>query len=72
MPDTVLQAFLKGDIKLLYQDTASHESPSHCWYKLLEADIPQEQRQRVFCMHLDGPYEDMLRGLGFSVVQAAE
>ncbi|MPN06891.1 hypothetical protein SDC9_154148 [bioreactor metagenome] len=72
VPDSVLKAFLNGEIRLLYQDTAGHESASHCWYKSLEAEIQQEHRKRVFCMHLDGPYEAVLQQLGFSVVQAME
>ena len=69
-PAEVIDAFLAYRIARLYHDTSSHESSSHCWYKRLEAAIPQEHRSRVFCMHLDGDYADMLHALGFSVVEA--
>ena len=68
-PVTVLNQFLNGEIKRLYHDTASHASQGHCWYKTLCDMIPPQKRRNVFCMHLDGDYEDLLYSLGFSVVQ---
>ena len=65
----VVEGFLSGRIARIYHDTASHESASHCWYRRLEDAIPPEHRRRVYCMHLDGDYAGMLRGLGFSVVE---
>lgn len=70
LPENVRQLYLRGDIKRLYHDTASHDSKAHCWYKRLEKDIPPEMRKNVFCMHLDGDYEAELKSLGFSVVTA--
>ncbi len=69
LPENILHLFLEGKIKRLYHDTSSHDSPAHCWYKRLEKAIPPERRKDVYCMHLDGDYEDMLKDLGFSVVQ---
>lgn len=71
VPAPVLEGFLAGRIARMYQDTASHPSSSHCLYTHLEELIPAESRARVFCMHLDGDYAQMLRAHGFSVVQPA-
>ena len=69
LPAPVRDAFLRGDIRRLYHDTASHDSAAHCWYKRLEAAIPPDRRKDVFCMHLDCDCEKELKELGFSVVQ---
>lgn len=70
IPEKVLNDFLNGDIKRIYQDTASHHSTSHCHYSVLEELIPQDMRKQVFCMHLDSDYIDLLHKKGFSVVEA--
>lgn len=70
LPNVILKSFLDGKIVRLYQDTASHESSGHCYYKTLCELIPPERRKDVFCMHLDGDYEEVLKQNGFSVVQA--
>lgn len=61
--------YLNGKISRIYHDTSSKESVSHCYYKRLEKLIPVEKRKHVYCMHLDGEYIDMLKELGFSVVE---
>ncbi len=68
LPEEVLNRFLSGDIRRLYHDTASHDSEAHCWYRRLVDAIPEEKRKNVWCMHLDGDYEGMLKELGFNVV----
>lgn len=72
LPSEVYEAFMQGKIARVYQDTASHESSAHCWYKRLEQLIPPERRAAVHCMHLDGDYADTLKSLGFSVVETEE
>ncbi len=72
VPQAVVDGYLSGRIARLYQDTSSHESAGHCWYKKLEAIFPLEKRAGVYCMHLDGDYVDMLRELGFSVVETVD
>lgn len=69
LPQDVLQDFLSGKIGHLYHDTASHPSSSHCYYQLLVDAIPQSERHRVSCMHLDCDMVDQLRQLGFQVVE---
>ena len=65
----IVQAYLDGTIHKIYQDTASHFSHSHCYYKQLEEKIPRDKRKNVHCMHLDGDYVELLEDLGFSVVK---
>lgn len=70
LPADVLRDFLQGKIRLIYHDTASHESNNHCWFQRLMDVIPKQERSRVFCMHLDGDYANMLVEKGFSVVKS--
>lgn len=72
LPEEVLRAFLSGALRRIYQDTASHESPCHCYYKRLEAVIPLERRRDVYCMHLDSDMTQTLTEAGFSVVEAVK
>lgn len=69
LPEEIARRFLSGEIARIYHDTASHESASHCYYQRLVDAIPREKRHAVYAMHLDGDYVDMLKGLGFSVVE---
>lgn len=70
LPQEIARRFLAGEIARIYHDTASHESRSHCYYQRLVDIIPRERRHAVYAMHLDGDYVDMLKELGFSVVEA--
>jgi len=72
VPQTVVDGYLSGRIARIYQDTSSHESAGHCYYKKLEALFPPEKRANVFCMHLDHDYADMLKELGFSVAEVLD
>lgn len=72
VPQAVLEGYLSGRIARIYQDTSSHESAGHCWYKKLEAYFPQEKRAGVYCMHLDHDYSQMLRDLGFGVAEVLD
>lgn len=71
IPEEILTAFLADEIDRVYQDTSTHDepNPSHCFYGKLEASIPVQKRNRVYCMHLDSPCEDLLREKGFQVVE---
>lgn len=70
VPEAVLSEFMQGKIERMYQDTASHESASHCYYKKLMAYVPESRRKDVFCMHFDADYRSMLENENFSVVKA--
>lgn len=70
-PQKVLEAFLSGEIKALYHDTSMSNDPHphHCYYGILEQAIPVHKRGQVFCMHLDGPCEELLRAKGFQIAE---
>ena len=72
VPQAIVDGYLSGRIARIYQDTSSHESAGHCYYKKLEALFPAEKRTNVFCMHLDHDYVDMLCELGFSVPEVLD
>ena len=69
IPQGVKEMFFAGKIDRLYQDTSTHDSPnpSHCYYEKLEAEIPPEWRDKVYCMHLDSPCGEMLKEKGFGL-----
>ena len=72
LPADICERFLNGDIRRIYHDTASHESAAHCWYKRLVDAVPQNKRGDVYCMHFDSDCVDMIKELGFSVVECIE
>ena len=72
VPQAVLEGYLSGRISRIYQDTSSHPSAGHCYYQKLEAYFPREKRTNVYCMHLDHDYSQMLRDLGFGVVEVLD
>ena len=67
-PAEVSDGFLAERIARIYHDTSSHESASTAGISGWKAI--RGSTARVFCMHLDGDYADMLHALGFSVVEA--
>lgn len=71
IPSDVLEAFKQGQIDRIYQDTSTHDEvhPTHCYYKTLEQKIPANLRDKVYCMHLDGPFEQLLKDCGFQVIE---
>lgn len=71
LPEKVLEQFLAGKIEAVYQDTSTHESlhSNHCYYGKLENKIPVEKRGQIFCMHLGGPCEEILRAKGFQIAE---
>ena len=71
IPEEVLKKFLAGEITELYQDTSTHnsEEPTHMYYGKLEAAIPESERHRVTCMHLDCDCKQLLKDKGFKVIE---
>ncbi len=69
--EDILEKYLNGQIKRIYQDTSSSisNSSSHMYVGFLEEIIPKEFRKNVFCMHLDKDYKEELRQKGFSVCE---
>lgn len=72
LPKQVLDDYIKGHIKRIYQDMTLNESESHCNYKKLLEVIPEDKLANVYAMHLDDDYGDYLRDKGFSVVEVAK
>jgi phosphoribosyl 1,2-cyclic phosphodiesterase len=70
VPDEVVEGLKTGAIDRAYQDTSNKESdhPTHATLSFLETLIPTEFRHKVYCIHLDYDYRDLLRSKGFSVV----
>lgn len=71
IPESILTRFFSGELARIYQDTSTHnsENPSHCYYGILEEKIPSAERNRVYCMHLDSPCEELLKSKGFQIVE---
>lgn len=71
IPDIVLKKFLEKKVDKIYQDVSTHKSknPTHMYYEELEKRIPQSERNRVVCMHLDSNCQDLLKEKGFCLVE---
>ena len=68
IPDAVLAAFLKGEIKRVYQDTTTKASSAHGYLGRMEEKIPFDERKRYYAVHLpDREAIGLLRAKGFSV-----
>lgn len=71
IPDKILQKYLSGEIKEMYQDTCSYisKNPSHGNIFYLEKIIPVEKRKNVYCIHLDKDFRDIIQEKGFGVIE---
>ena len=73
IPLEILQAFEKGEISALYQDTSGldYEDNPHLSFSRLVALIPPARRNQVTCMHLDErfPTESAMQ-LGFQLAKS--
>ena len=69
VPSDILNAFLLGEIKAMYQECTflDTDSTSHFSLKKLCEIIPHEERKRVYCMHLGDDIEDDIVKAGFRV-----
>jgi ribonuclease BN (tRNA processing enzyme) len=70
IPQRVIEEFRNGNIDQIYQDTGIElsEHPTHGSLNYLEQLFDREERKRVFCIHMDRDYRDILREKGFGVV----
>jgi ribonuclease BN (tRNA processing enzyme) len=72
IPLEILNAFNKGEISVLYQDTSGMDYPGnpHLSFTRLVSLIPPERRNQVTCMHLDEQFPvELARSMGFQVAQ---
>ncbi len=71
-PGSVRDRLLSGQLDEVYQDTSVNDhGGAHCTLAQLEALIPAEHRDKVYCMHYDGEYFDVIREKGFRTVENA-
>ncbi|MFB5192981.1 MBL fold metallo-hydrolase [Alicyclobacillus fastidiosus] len=71
IPTDVLEALKSGQLDYVYQDTSKAEYAGnvHLSLRQLTELIPPPVRQRVYCMHLDPPFQSAeATSLGFQVV----
>ncbi|MDR1058318.1 MAG: MBL fold metallo-hydrolase [Treponema sp.] len=74
VPGTVIQAFLKGEIKRIYQDAALNpgDHGTHGSLAYLEKTFPPESYSRICCIHLDTDYRSLLQEKGFALAPLYE
>lgn len=73
IPDIILEKLLSGDLNYLYQDTcmADYEGNPHLPLRKLGQIIPPNDRNKVYCMHLDEEFAiEEAKSLGFHCVFA--
>ena len=72
LPQKVVEEFLDGRIRVIYQDTVEFETSrlSHCPLTTLEKRIPAEYRNRVYCMHFSNDFTKKISEKGFQFVEA--
>lgn len=71
IPKFILKNLHKGHYDRFYQDTciADYEGNVHLSLKKLDELIGEDMRDKVYCMHLDGAFNnDKAKELGFNVV----
>jgi len=70
LPGEVLEGLTSGKIDRAYQDTSNtlSDHPTHATLDYLERLIPEKSRGKVYCIHLDYDYRDLLVRKGFKVV----
>jgi len=70
LPGEVLEGLASGEVDRAYQDTSNTPSdhPTHATLDYLERLIPEKSRGKVYCIHLDYDYRDLLVRKGFNVV----
>jgi len=70
--DNILDGFKEGKINYLYQDTckADYNGNVHLSLRRLTELIPEELRNKIYCMHLDSGFDrNEAEELGFNVVE---
>lgn len=73
IPPSILDSFKRGEIDRFYQDTSKLDYPGnvHMSLRVLTELIPEELREKVFCMHLDNQFDPgEAKSLGFNVVES--
>ncbi|WP_105616124.1 MBL fold metallo-hydrolase [Vallitalea okinawensis] len=69
IPPSIIEAFLKSNIQILYQDVTGYKSgeTAHLYIGKLAEIIPSDKRKQVYCMHLDSLLnDDLIKQYGFN------
>ncbi|MDO5541201.1 MAG: MBL fold metallo-hydrolase [Eubacteriales bacterium] len=70
LPENVKEKFFRGEIDELYQDTSVEDhGGAHFTLQKLEEAIPLRYRSRVYCMHYDGEFFEIIRSKGFQTIE---
>jgi hypothetical protein len=72
VPEIVIRAFLGGEITRIYQDTALNPGAHHGSLAYLEETFPPETYNRIYCIHLDTDYRQILKEKGFALAPLYE
>lgn len=67
IPELVLEQFREGKIKKIFQDTSIDitEHPTHGNLSDLEQQFSSTERSRVYCIHLDRDFRQVIKEKGF-------
>ncbi|MDR1903426.1 MAG: MBL fold metallo-hydrolase [Treponema sp.] len=74
VPDPVIRGFLNGEIGRIYQDAALKpgDHATHGSLAYLEKTFPPETHSRIYCIHLDTDYRQILMEKGFALAALYE
>jgi len=69
IPAPVVDAFMKGDLDEIYQDTSFMTGlhAAHGSLEYLQQSFAPEFCSRIYCIHLDSDYRETIRAAGFRV-----
>ncbi|MGL4774195.1 MAG: MBL fold metallo-hydrolase [Clostridium sp.] len=72
LPKEIIEGALRGEIQRIYQDTSSIEVQGnpHISLKRLSDLVPNNLREKVFCMHLDSNLKiEDIKSKGFNIAE---
>lgn len=70
LPEIVKERLFRGELDELYQDTSVEDhGGAHFTLRKLEEAIPPCYRSRVYCMHYDGAFFEIIRSKGFRTIE---
>lgn len=69
LSNEILEQFLSGKIQIMYHECSflEQDSPSHTSLEKLKQWIPEQARNRVYCMHFGGDYKEAVKASGFQI-----
>lgn len=67
IPQKVVNQFIKGEIEYIFHDTSLKENNHHCFINDILKIIPEDCRNRFYCMHLDSLKIDKIINAGLKI-----